>query len=150
MINDTDFNSMFGINDTYIDYNKIVGDQGDQSAQNFNQRSVYLDGDFGFSYASNKFTLQGALPNLKSIFGSNDANNNLEVDRATFYTAISYLMLVDNGVSKFTLEPKLAFRGVKGFDNIVDAGLNFTMVDYHFNLLGLYHTNKSVSLGGRA
>lgn len=140
------FGLSLGINDTYIDYNKVAGDQGDASVQNYNQRNVYIDGDFGASYTSNKLTIQGALPNLKSLFGSTDGNNNLTVDRSTFFTALSYKMDVDNGISKFTLEPKLAYRGVKGFDNIFDVGANFDMTDYHFNLSALYHTNQSVTV----
>lgn len=136
----------FGVNDTYVDYSKVVGDQGDASVQNYNQSNVYLDGDFGISYTTNKFTLQGALPNIKSVFGGTDANNNLEVDRATFYTAASYKIILNNIKGDFSLQPMLALRGVKGFDNILDVGLNFASINYHCNLTGFYHSNKSATL----
>ena len=55
--NRLNFGLSLGINDTYIDYTKVNGDQGDVSVQDFNQRSVYVDGDFGISYTSQKFTV---------------------------------------------------------------------------------------------
>ncbi|MBW4888968.1 PorP/SprF family type IX secretion system membrane protein [Mucilaginibacter sp. HMF5004] len=140
------FGLSLGINDTYIDYTKVNGDQGDVAVQNFNQRSIYVDGDFGISYTGRKFTAQAALPNMKTLFFSNDNNNNLEVDRATFFTALSYKIHADNGISNYTLEPKIAYRGVKGFDNILDAGAQMTMNDYNINFGGMYHTNKSFTI----
>lgn len=140
------FGLSVGINDTYIDYTKVNGDQGDIAVQNFNQRSIYFDGDFGISYTGQKFTVQAALPNMKTLFFNNDNNNNLEVDRATFFTALSYKAHINNGISNFTIEPKVAYRGVKGFDNILDAGAQMTMNDYNINFGGMYHTNKSFTL----
>jgi len=136
------FGLSLGINDTYIDNTKVNGDQGDVQVSNFNQRSIYVDGDFGISYTSQKFTVQAALPNMKTLFFSNDNNNNLEVDRATFFTALSYKIHADNGI---TIEPKAAFRGVKGFDNILDAGAQMTMHDYNINFGAMYHSNKSLT-----
>jgi type IX secretion system PorP/SprF family membrane protein len=149
-LNDKDdklsFGLSLGINNTYIDYTKVNGDQGDASVQNYNQRNIYIDGDFGISYTSGKLNVQAAVPNLKSVFFNDDANSNLEVDRATFFSAISYKAHIDNGISNITLEPKVAFRGVKGFDNILDAGAMLTMNDYKLNFSGMYHTNKSFTV----
>jgi type IX secretion system PorP/SprF family membrane protein len=144
--NKLNFGLSLGINDTYIDYNKIVGDAGDVEAQSFNNRSVYIDGDVGISYTSSNLTLQGTLPNLKSVFFPAQGEN-LDVDRSTFFSAVSYKMIFDNQYNSFTVEPKVAFRGVKGFDNIVDAGVNLAMANYHFNLSGIYHTNQTVTFG---
>jgi type IX secretion system PorP/SprF family membrane protein len=144
--NKLNFGLSLGVNDTYIDYNKVVGDQGDVSVQNYNQHNLYVDGDFGVSYTSNELNVQAALPNLKSVFFNNSDENNLDVDRATFFTALSYKIHVDNGISNFGLEPKVAFRGVKGFDNILDAGVNMVMYDYNINFSAMYHTNKSATL----
>lgn len=137
------FGLSLGINDTYIDYNQIIADPGDVSAQNFNQRGSYVDGDLGISYTSDKLNVQAALPNLKSVFFASDAES-LDVDRSTFYTAVSYKIPMKND---FSIEPKLAFRGVKGFDDIFDAGFNLAATAYHVNLMGMYHTNQSVTIG---
>jgi type IX secretion system PorP/SprF family membrane protein len=143
--NKLNFGVSFGLNETYIDYTKVNGDQGDAAVQTFNQRSVYADGDFGIAYTTLHFNVQAAVPNLKSVFFNGDVNSNLEVDRATFYSAVSYKLDVNNGYSNISIEPKVAFRGVKGFDNILDAGAKLTMNDYGLDFTGMYHTSKSAS-----
>jgi len=140
------FGLSFGINDSYIDYSKVNGDQGDASVALFNQRRVYADGDLGVSYTSKGLNLQAALPNLNSTF-FNTEGTNLDVDRATFYTAASYKFPLDAENDNFTLEPKVAFRGVKGYDDIGDIGGNVVMKEYGFNISALYHTNQSFSVG---
>jgi len=135
-----------GINDTYIDYGRISGDQGDASVALFNQRKAYFDGDLGIAYTSKGFNAQVAIPNLGStIF--NTQNTNIDVDRATFYTAVSYLIPLSGQNDSFSVEPKVAYRGIKGFQNIADAGFNLVMNDYHLNLTGIYHSNQSVTAG---
>jgi type IX secretion system PorP/SprF family membrane protein len=140
------FGVSFGINDSYIDYGKLQGDPGDVSVQLFNQRRVYVDGDLGIAYTSNGFNVQVAMPNLGSIIFNKQVDN-LDVDRSTFYTAASYLIPLSTNSGSFTLEPKVAFRGIKGFQSIVDAGANLVMTDYNFSVLGMYHSNESATIG---
>jgi type IX secretion system PorP/SprF family membrane protein len=140
------FGLSFGINDTYIDYNKIVGDAGDVEATNFNNQGVYVDGDLGISYTSSTLTVQGAVPNLRSVFFPKDGED-LDVDRSTFFTAVSYKFIPDNESNSITIEPKVAFRGIKGFDNILDAGANLDMTSYDFNVSTIYHTNQTITFG---
>ncbi len=144
--NKLNFGLSLGVNDSYIDYNRIAGDAGDLEVQSYNNQKISIDGDVGVAYTSKSITLQGTLPNLKSVFfPTNDET--LDVDRSTFFSAISYKLFFDNQYSNFTVEPKVAFRGVKGFDNILDAGVNLDMTNYHFNLSGIYHSNQSVTFG---
>jgi len=140
------FGLSFGINDTYIDYNKIVGDAGDVEATNFNNQGVYVDGDLGISYTSSTLTVQGAVPNVRSVFFPK-AGEDLDVDRSTFFTAASYKFIPDNESNSITIEPKVAFRGIKGFDNILDAGANLDMTSYDFNVSTMYHTNQTITFG---
>jgi type IX secretion system PorP/SprF family membrane protein len=140
--NKLNFGLSLGINDTYIDYSKIVGDQNDVEAAAFNARTAYIDGDFGMSYTAKALTLQAAVPNLKTIFFP-DENQNLDVDRSTFFTAASYKLAYNT----LTIEPMVAFRGVKGFDNIFDGGFNLDFTNYNFSVSGLYHSNQTISTG---
>ncbi|MHB8208636.1 PorP/SprF family type IX secretion system membrane protein [Mucilaginibacter sp.] len=140
------FGISFGLNDSYIDQSKIQGDQGDLSVQMFDQRPLYLDGDLGIAYTSNGFNLQAAVPNLGSILFSTQTDN-LAEDRATFYTAASYIIPLSTNANDFTIEPKVAFRGIKGYSNIVDAGVNLAITQYLLNASVLYHTNKSATVG---
>ena len=137
------FGVSFGAKNNYLDYSKVIGDLDDVQALNYNQQGVYLDGDLGIAYTSRNFNIQGALPNLKNVLSK--TADELEVDRSVFYTAASYKMQ-DGWLGNFTLEPKVAYRRVKGFDNIFDAGFLLGMPDYKMNFTGFYHTNESLSL----
>lgn len=140
------FGLSFGINDSYIDYSKVNGDQGDASVSLFNQRRIYMDGDLGVAYTSHGLTVQAVVPNLGStVFKSEGAN--LDVDRSTFYTAISYKFPFDRATNNFTLEPLVAFRGIKGYKNMADIGGNVMLNEYGMSVSALYHTNQSFSTG---
>lgn len=123
----------------------VHGDEGDASAGTYNQRDTYVDGDFGVAYTSNKFTLQAALPNMKSFFKKDMVSNS--IDRSTFFSAVSYKMQFSEGINGIGMEPKLCYRGVKGFDNILDAGVNLTYADNRVNLFGMYHSSQSTTFG---
>ena len=122
----------------------IRGNQGDPNVGAYNERATYVDGDFGLAYSSNNLTIQGALPNMKS-FLKKDINTDA-VGRGTFFSAISYKMQMD-GSGGFGIEPKLAYRGVKGMDNIVDVGANISYANNRINLFGMYHSSKSSTFG---
>ena len=140
------FGLSLGITSTHLDYSKIVGDASDIEAANYNNRGAYVDGDFGLSYTNKALTIQGSLPNLKSIFSKADGED-LEIDRATFFTAASYKITFDNDYNKLIVEPKAAYRGIKGFDNIFDGGVDLLMPTNHFDISTVYHTNKSITFG---
>lgn len=122
----------------------IKGNLADVNVGVYNQRETYIDGDFGFAYTSDKFNIQAALPNMKSYF-KKDINNDA-IDRATFYSAISYKFQLD-GSGGFGLEPKVAYRGVKGMDNIADIGANLSYASNKLNFFGMYHSSKSSTFG---
>lgn len=136
------FGLSLGLNNTYLDYSAIIGDSGDQEAELFNRRPLYVDGDLGIAYTVKNLTVQGAVPNLKTVFFKDNQNQDIITNTTIFYTAISYKILTDNNLN---FEPKLAYRGVRGFNHILDAGVNVDMPDYHLNFTGLYHTNKSIT-----
>lgn len=123
----------------------VHGDEGDAGVGNYNQRDTYIDGDFGAAYTSNKFTIQAALPNMKSLFKKDVVSNT--VDRSTFFSAVSYKMQLSEGTNGIGLEPKVAYRGVKGFDNILDAGANLSYANNRVSLFGMYHSSNSTTFG---
>src|SRR5690606_11288517 len=101
----------------------INGAPDDISIANYNQRDTYMDGDFGMAYISDKLSIQAALPNMKDIFKKDLISGS--VDRSTFFSAISYKIRA-SGSNGIDIEPKIAYRGIKGFDNILDVGANLT------------------------
>lgn len=122
----------------------IRGNQGDPNVGAYNQRDTYVDGDFGVAYSSNNFNMQAALPNMKS-FLKKDINTDA-VNRGTFFTSISYKFPGDAD-GGFGIEPKVACRGVKGMDNIIDVGANVSYANNRVNLFGMYHSSKSSTFG---
>ncbi|WP_448697462.1 type IX secretion system membrane protein PorP/SprF [Mucilaginibacter sp. AW1-3] len=138
------FGLSLGINDPFISTSSVNGDQGDVQIADYNQLKAYVDGDFGASYTSNNLTIEGVVPNLKAtVFGNND--DRINVDRTTFMTAASYKIQIPG--NSLAIEPKVMFRGVKGYDNIFDAGVNFSMASTGLSLQGIYHSNQNVGMG---
>lgn len=123
---------------------KINGDAGDVTVGRFNQRETYIDGDFGVAYTGGPLTLQATLPNMKSVFKTDESST---VDRSTFYSAASYKLSLNNSLPGLVIEPKVVLRGVRGHDNIVDAGSNISFNNNAFNLMGMYHSSQSATFG---
>lgn len=138
------FGLSLGINDPSISYSSVNGDQSDVQIADYNQLKPYVDGDFGISYSSEHLTIEGAVPNLKATLFKNE-DERIDVDRTTFMTAASYKITLPG--NSLTVEPKVMFRGVKGYDNIFDAGVNFSMVSTGLSLQGIYHSSQNVGMG---
>jgi len=138
------FGLSVGISQQRLSLEDVQGRPDDLSAQRYNDREAYLDGDFGIAYTYNGFRLEAALPNLDRLLRSNRQNG--LVDMATFYAAAGYRfgLTADKNVQ---MEPKVAYRGVKGFDSVVDAGAAFWFEDGQLMLSGLYHSSKSATFG---
>jgi len=138
------FGISFGFMNQRLQQEDIYGDPGDILVNQYNARKTYVDGDFGAAYTSRGLNIQAALPNLKSVF----KKDNIKVaDVATFYTAASYKFSLSEDLDGVGLEPKVAYRGVKGFDNIWDAGGQVTFSDEQIMLTGLYHSTESATFG---
>lgn len=137
------FGLTLAFNTAYIDRKNINGDNSDPSIGRFNQRDNYFEAEYGMAYTDKHLTIQGALPNVFSLFKKepNDAVNGGTI----YYTAIGYRFLGGNAVT--SVEPKIAYRGVKGYDNIWDFGANVAFLHNAFSVTGLYHTTKSFTAG---
>jgi len=123
----------------------VKGDPGDVNIGRVNERETFADGDFGAAYTSNKLTVQGAIPNLKNFFKKDD-NTNI-VDASTFFTAVSYKFYSEQLLNGMGIEPKVSYRGVKGYKNILDIGTNLTFADEALHLMGMYHSTRSATFG---
>jgi type IX secretion system PorP/SprF family membrane protein len=138
------FGVSFGFMNQRLEGNDISGDQDDILVGQYNARDTYIDGDFGLAYTSGGLNIQAALPNLKSFFKKDDIK---VADVATFYSAISYKIKLTEGTEGIGIEPKAALRGVKGLDNMWDAGAQLTLADEQIMLSGLYHSTESATFG---
>lgn len=141
------FGLSLGVNDSRVNYSSIHGDGTDMEIAQYNQLKPYIDGDFGIAYTSSGLNIGAAVPNLKSAFFKS-SDERFDADRLLFITAASYKIPLQGNGSNFVLEPLAAFRIVKGYDNIVDAGFNFTMNDYAgLYFQSVYHSSRSMGLG---
>ena len=139
------FGVSLGFVDELVDYSLLDGDPDDASVRNFNERQQYLDGDFGFAYTSSGLNVQGSMPNLRNTLGFSDEGREV-VNEPRYFLAASYKLPLSEAEG-LGLEPKVAFRSVKGFDNIFDLGANFTFAEDRIGLMAMYHTSKSATFG---
>lgn len=144
--NHLDFGVSIGGKFASLDNNNIIGDQDDNLVQNFKEENI-LDGDVGISYTRKSLTLQMSFSNLNNHF-QKDKDNKQYVDYSTFYSAVSYKFFSPGTRTDLNFEPIVAYRGIKGNNSIIDAGLRFNIPEYNnMNFSGFYHSNKAVSAG---
>lgn len=123
---------------------KVIGDMDDPSIPAYNSRDNFFESDFGLTYTNKAFTLQAAMPNMVSMFQNKD---DLETrNTSTFYAAASY-KFGNTGDQINSVEPMLAFRGVRGYKSIVDIGASVKLAKNFANLFAMYHTSKSFTAG---
>lgn len=139
-----DFGLSAGLMNEFVDRSKVIGDLSDVSINNFNDRKMYLDADFGIAFRSNSLTFQAALPNLKRFLDRDIIRN--VADRSLFITSLSYKFLNEEG--KLTsVEPKVAYRKVENYKSLIDAGVNFLFNQDKLSLNGMYHSSGSITFG---
>ncbi|WP_175632502.1 PorP/SprF family type IX secretion system membrane protein [Pedobacter ghigonis] len=129
--------------DDDINIANLQGDADDIDVYNVNQRKTYLDADFGMAFRSNRLQVQGAVSNLKRLLKKDNYNAS---DQPLFFTAVSYQIPANFA----TIEPKVVYRGVKGYDNLLDAGVNIEFASpsvNKVNVLALYHNAGSATFG---
>ncbi|GAA0558092.1 PorP/SprF family type IX secretion system membrane protein [Chitinophaga japonensis] len=136
------FGLSLALNVQRLDYSHVDGDITDPSLAGFNRRDNYFEAEYGMAYTDGRWTLQGALPNIRTLFTGDDKGVN---GGGIFFTAASYRFTLPGAISR--IEPKVAYRGVKGYDNILDAGLQVGFLDNVASVMGMYHTSKSVTAG---
>ncbi len=116
----------------------------DPYVEEFNKKGNEFQADFGIAYTNDKLTLQASLPNLTRTFKNSD-----EVEpRSTpgFFLAASY-KLGTKCPQINSIEPLVAFRGVKGYKPVGDVGAKVNFYRNTVNMFAMYHTNKAVSAG---
>jgi type IX secretion system PorP/SprF family membrane protein len=137
------FGISLGVANDQINKSEINGNINDPDLMDVNRRETYIDGDFGTAYTRGGFQVQIALPNMKRLF---DKDNYEVADQSVFFSAISYRLTTGLGI----LEPKIAYRGIKGYHNIFDGGANLELeagTIHKLNLFGIYHSSRSATIG---
>ena len=130
-----------GVTSIEINMSDVIGDRDDQFLREFNNQGYVFDGDLGAHYSDEKLSLSAVAPNLRSLIYSEDVNDGYNY--STFYLSAAYQVL--SGPIKLT--PKVLYRGLNGYDNVIDAGINAQFAEDKFNLLAFYHSSNNVSFG---
>lgn len=138
------FGVSIGFMNQRLETSDINGNPNDPLVGQYNDRKTYLDGDFGIAYTSGNLNVQASVPNLKSVLKKDVIKL---ADVTTFYSAISYKIHLSEGLDGMDIEPKVAYRGVQGFDNIWDGGAQLEIANKQVFLLGLYHSSKNATFG---
>lgn len=139
------FGVSFGGSQDKLDLSSVRNsDINDPSIARFNDRGYYLDGDFGVSYTSKGLTVEGAVPNMRSVFRKDDLNYS---DKPTFYSAVSYKFALGTGINGISLEPKGVFRGINNYKNLWDAGLNANFANDKLYVMAMYHNTQNATVG---
>jgi len=134
------FGISLGLQTNLLDLQNVVGSQNDLTAIRYNEQERIIDGDFGFAYSDEHLVIEGSLSNLKNQLKIED---NAATDYATFLTSISYKFKF----ADWQIKPKLIYRGVNNFQDILDMGFEIRTPDDQLGFMSLYHTNKSMSYG---
>lgn len=138
------FGVSLGFMSQRLENSDIYGNPNDPMVGQYNDRKTYLDGDFGIAYTSGTFSLQASIPNLKSVLKKDVIKL---ADVTTFYAASSYHFKLTEGAEGIDLEPMVAYRGVQGFDNIWDAGVQLEIANQQVFITGMYHSTKNATFG---
>lgn len=138
------FGLSMGILSQRLEDTDIYGNPSDPLVGQYNNRKTYLDGDFGVAYTTNRLTVQASIPNLKSFLKKETIKL---ADVGTFYSAVSYKFQLSKGAEGIDAEPKVAYRGVKGFDNIWDAGVQVGIANQQVFAMAMYHSSESATFG---
>lgn len=119
----------------------VVGSDNDPDIASFSETPVF-DADAGIGFSNERFNLQAALYNLKSIVKDEQLNS---VDYSIGYGAVQYRL----DFSGYTITPKIAYRRMRNFKSLFDAAAEISPLEDKLKFTGIYHSNQSVSLGFR-
>ncbi|WP_316818040.1 type IX secretion system membrane protein PorP/SprF [Pedobacter nyackensis] len=136
------FGLSLGVMKESLDNENIIAAPDDILAQRFNQRSPFIDGDFGIAYTNDRFTIQGALPNLSKFLQKDELNM---IDGSTYFAAMSYK--IGTNLDVVSIEPKISFRGAKDIESIWDVGTNLKLENNMLNFMGMFRSDKSSVFG---
>ncbi|MBC9933036.1 PorP/SprF family type IX secretion system membrane protein [Chitinophaga qingshengii] len=126
-----------------LDLKTVNGDMNDPSFGAFNRRDNYFEAEYGMAYTDQHLNIQASLPNIRNLVTHRDEGVN---GGSIFFSAVSYRFLPEGSVLS-VIEPKLCFRGVRGYDNILDAGLKLVFLEKVANFMVMYHSSQNVTTG---
>ncbi len=139
-----DFGLSVSIMKERIDFDQLEGDRGDLDLVDLNQRPVFVDFDYGMTYRNNSFRVQLAVPNIRRVLIEKNMRD--FADYTLLFAAASYRFNTGMGA----VEPKVAYRNVRNYKDLLDLGLGFqfrNLTSNQLSLYGIYHNTKCATVG---
>ncbi len=140
------FGLSFGFIKERISNSAINEAANDITLIRFNERPIFIDGDFGLSYEYKGLQAQAVIPNLRSFFNADNSKISNVVNHVVSTFALTYRFELKQA-NDISLAPTIMLNQIKGFDNILDVGLNTSLKDDKFSLMLMYHSTKNASIG---
>jgi type IX secretion system PorP/SprF family membrane protein len=137
------FGLNLGLQTISFNNQNIIGDPSDKNIARFNDRKGQFDGDFGLGFTSNRFSIDGAVYNLKSQISQDNGELNLGTDFNLFYIGTAYSI----PLAEWRINTKVAYRNIKNYTDIVDIAAEVRTSNNKLGFTGIYHTNKSSTFG---
>lgn len=133
-----------GVISQQIDVNDIQGDAGDPNVAAFNDEGITFDVDFGVHYNYKSWDVEAVALHIPSYMADDEEVTMLR--KPTYYGAVSYSFPLSSsgGVS---LAPKVCYRKVDGYDEIVDIGAKAGFLQEALDFYIMYHTSQNATLG---
>jgi type IX secretion system PorP/SprF family membrane protein len=120
----------------------VVGDPNDPAFGAYNRRDNFFESDFGMAYTDGRLTIQAAAPNM---IGSFRKENPELSGTAQLFSAVAYRLPLGGALN--AIEPKVCYNGIRGAEDIFDAGLQVSFLESRINAFGMYHTSGNVTMG---
>lgn len=139
-----DFGLSAGLMDQRIDFDRVNADFEDQVLYDFNQQRAHFDGDLGMALRKDQLTVEGVISNLRRFLKRDDLRRVIE--RNTFLASVSYKFL-SNGQSVSGIEPRLVYRSLENFGDIVDLALNLDFASDKLSASSIYHSTGNFTFG---
>lgn len=134
------FGINLGVYKPNLNIDAVVADPNDPDLVNYNSRETLFDGDAGFAYSSERFSAEAVFYNLKGQLKGDFKNL---VDNQLTFIAAEYAF----PVADWSVQSKIAYRGVRNYTDILDIGFNATTADQKLDFTAIYHSSKSASFG---
>lgn len=133
-----------GLINIRVDNSGIIGDHDDPGVISFNDNNLQFDANFGIAYTDGKLTAEGAFPGIVNYFQKTDTYT---IDKTVFFSALSYRFTFHEENNSIVFEPRVGYRNVKGYDDIIDAGAMISFMDNLLNAFAMYHSTNDVTFG---
>ena len=128
-----------------LDLGAIAGDPNDPLLAQVDERGWVFDAAVGLGYSYKGLAVQVAATNVLSFFDDKEFQPYFAVPELS--GGISYGFQLDAGTVPMELRPQVFYRAIEHYGSTFDAGVDVSFNDRAFEIFGLYHSSKNMTVG---